>query len=147
MEEYPMTKPTVVMAAMFTLALTGALGAQDKPKIVMKPPPASDPNDGGTMFRDYCASCHGPEGRGNGPAAAALKTTPADLTGISARNGGKFPVTKVRRYIQGLDEMPAHGSREMPVWGQVLRGLPGGDAAVQLRVEGLLRYVESIQRK
>jgi mono/diheme cytochrome c family protein len=141
-----MTKLTIVMAAMFTLAFGGALGAQDKPKIVMKSPPAWDPSDPQAMFRDYCASCHGPEGRGNGPAAAALKTVPADLTGITARNGGKFPTVKVRRYIQGLDEIPAHGSRDMPVWGQVLRGVSGGDAGVQLRVEALTRYVESLQK-
>jgi hypothetical protein len=76
-----------------------------------------------------------------------LKATPADLTRISARNGGKFPTPKVRRYIEGLDEIAAHGSRDMPVWGQALRGVPGGQAGVQLRIEALTRYLESIQVK
>jgi mono/diheme cytochrome c family protein len=99
------------------------------------------------MFREYCASCHGVTGKGNGPAAAALKSVPADLTMLSARNGGKFPDTRVRRYIEGLDEISAHGSRDMPVWGKALRGMPGGDAGVRLRIEGLTRHVESLQQK
>ena len=141
-----MSKPFVIVA-MFTLALAGALGAQEKPKIVSTVPPAIDPGNPQLMFQEYCAACHGREGRGNGPAAPALKTVPADLTRISARNGGKFPATKVRRYIEGLDEVPAHGSRDMPVWGQVLRPITtGGDAGVQLRVEALTKYLEKIQQ-
>jgi len=99
------------------------------------------------MFREYCAPCHGLSGRGDGPAAAALKAVPADLTRLSARNGGKVPDTRVRRYIEGLDEMSAHGSRDMPVWGKALRGMPGGDAGMRLRIEGLTRHVESLQQK
>ena len=141
-------KWSIVLAVMFTLALAGALAAQEKPKIVMKPPPSVDPTDAPAMFQTYCASCHGKQARGDGPAAAALKTAPADLTRISARNGGTFPITKVRRYIEGLDEISAHGSRDMPVWGQVLRGVSGGnEAGVRLRVEGLTKYLESIQQK
>jgi mono/diheme cytochrome c family protein len=98
------------------------------------------------MFREYCAACHGPEGKGNGPAAPALKTAPADLTRISARNGGTFPVAKVRRYIQGLDELPAHGNRDMPVWGQLFRGMVGGEAAAQLRVQQLVEYLQKMQQ-
>jgi hypothetical protein len=52
----------------------------------------------------------------------------------------------VRRYIEGLDELPAHGSRDMPVWGQILRGVSGSTAGVQLRVEALTKYIESLQQ-
>jgi mono/diheme cytochrome c family protein len=142
-----MTKRTIVMAAMFTLALGGTAAAQDKPRIVNKPPPFVEGGDSPGMFREYCSPCHGLGGRGDGPAAKALKTVPADLTRLSARNGGKFPDTRVRRYIEGLDEISAHGSRDMPVWGKALRGLPGGDAAIRLRIEGLTRHVESLQQK
>jgi mono/diheme cytochrome c family protein len=141
-----MTKRTIVMAATFMLALAGATDAQDKPKVVMATPPYVAPTDAPAMFREYCAACHGSEGRGNGPAAAALKTVPADLTRINARNGGKFPTVKVRRYIEGLDQISAHGSRDMPVWGQVLQGVSGSPAGVQLRVEALTKYLESIQK-
>jgi mono/diheme cytochrome c family protein len=142
-----MTKRTIVMAALFTLALGGTAGAQDKPRIVNKPPPFVEGGDSPGMFREYCAACHGVSGRGDGPAAAALKAVPADLTRLSARNGGKFPDTRVRRYIEGLDEISAHGSRDMPVWGKALRGMPGGDAGVRMRIEGLTRHVESLQQK
>jgi mono/diheme cytochrome c family protein len=143
----PVTKRTIVMAAMFALALGGSAGAQDKPKIVNKPPPFVPAGDAPVMFQEYCAPCHGKGGRGDGPAAAALKTVPADLTRLAARSGGKFPDARVRRYIEGLDEISAHGSRDMPVWGKALRALPGGDAVVTLRIEGLTKYVESLQQK
>jgi mono/diheme cytochrome c family protein len=142
-----MTKRSIAAAALFVLAIVGAAASQEKPKIVKAAPPPTEVADSKGMFREYCASCHGPEGKGNGPAAAALKTVPADLTRISARNGGKFPTNKVRRFIEGLDEIPAHGSREMPVWGTVLRSLGGGQSEVQLRVENLTKYLESIQQK
>jgi hypothetical protein len=143
----PMTKRTVVVAAMFMLTLGGAAGAQDKPKIVNKPAPYVEGGDAPGMFREYCAACHGIGGKGNGPAAAALKTVPADLTTLSARNGGKFPDARVRRYIEGLDEISAHGSRDMPVWGKALRSLPGGDAGVALRIDSLTKHVASLQQK
>ncbi len=142
-----MTKRTIVMAATFTLAVAGTAGAQDKPRIVNKPPVYTEGGDAPGMFREYCAPCHGVTGRGDGPAAPALKTVPADLTRISARNGGKFPDTKVRRYIEGLDEISAHGSRDMPVWGRVLRSMPGGDSGLKLRVGALTRHLESMQQK
>jgi mono/diheme cytochrome c family protein len=142
-----MTKPAIVVGALFVMAIAGAAASQEKPQIVKRPPPAIDVADSKGMFREYCASCHGLEGKGNGPAAAALKTVPADLTKISARNDGKFPTNKVRRYIEGLDEIPAHGSRDMPVWGTVLRSLGGGDSEMHLRIENLTKYLESIQQK
>ena len=98
------------------------------------------------MFKAYCASCHGITGKGDGPAAKALKTAPADLTKISERNDGKFPDAKVRRYIEGLDEVAAHGSRDMPVWGDVLRGIGDRDQTT-LRIHALTAHVQSIQEK
>ena len=115
-----MTKRTIVMA-MVALAVGVAASAQDKPRLVNRPPPFVEGGDAPGMFREYCAACHGSAGKGNGPAAAALKAVPADLTTLSARNGGKFPDVRVRRYIEGLDEIAAHGSRDMPVWGKALR--------------------------
>ena len=142
-----MTKRIIVVGAIFMLALAAALAAQEKPKIVMQPPKSISSIDGPAMFQEYCAACHGKQARGDGPAAAALKTVPADLTRISARNGGKFPGTKVRRYIEGLDEIAAHGNRDMPMWGQVLRGTSADRADVQIRVENLTKYIESLQQK
>jgi mono/diheme cytochrome c family protein len=96
------------------------------------------------MFDSYCAVCHGKDGKGDGPAAKALTKAPADLTKISARNGGTFPDVRVRRFIEGLDEVPAHGTRDMPMWGELFRSL-GPDTA-QLRISALADYLKSMQQ-
>jgi mono/diheme cytochrome c family protein len=94
-------------------------------------------------FLASCASCHGTDGSGNGPVAAALRQRPADLTGIALANNGVFPSARVRRVIDGRD-VAAHGTPDMPVWGSVFRG---GEQAVRARIDALVAYVESIQRK
>ncbi len=70
------------------------------------------------VFVRYCNACHGMEGRGNGPAATALQPPPADLTRIAQRRDGLFPVAEVTAVIDGRTIIPAHGSREMPIWGE-----------------------------
>jgi hypothetical protein len=75
-----------------------------------------------------------------------LKKRPADLTQLSRKNGGKYPMLRVEHVIQGHDALGAHGSRDMPVWGSVFRTL-GDDATVRLRTENLTNYLESLQRK
>ena len=119
----------------FAVALaTGAAAAAP-------PSPAS----GAAMYRVYCASCHGADGRGRGPAAAS-KTPPADLTGLARRNGGRFPSVRVFQAIEGGAGSPAHGSRDMPVWGNVFRRLGGADdARVKLRIRNLVRYLAAMQ--
>jgi len=106
----------------------------------IKPTPASD---AGQMFNTYCAVCHGKEGRGDGPAAIALSKAPADLTRIAARNGGTFPDVRVRRYIEGADVVPAHGTRDMPMWGNLFRSLNPDSAAI--RVAALAEYIKKMQ--
>jgi cytochrome c553 len=100
-------------------------------------------SDAKGMFDSYCAVCHGKDGKGTGPAAKALAKAPADLTKISARNKGTFPDTQVRRYIQGLDEVAAHGSRDMPMWGTLFNSLNRDTA--QLRVAALADYIKGMQ--
>jgi len=105
------------------------------------------PADGKEMFTHYCASCHGKDGRGNGPVASALKKPPTDLTMLAYFNQGKYPDTRVYAYIEGSDEVAAHGSREMPIWGSVFRTLSPADAsAVHQRISNLTEYVKSLQR-
>jgi mono/diheme cytochrome c family protein len=129
------------------VAVSGSVvAAQQKPQIKQTSIQATPETDPKAMFTEYCAACHGPEGKGNGPAAAALKKAPADLTKLSAQNGGKFPEVIVRRYIQGADEVAAHGSRDMPIWGNLLRSLPGGETGALLRVNLLVDYVKSLQK-
>jgi mono/diheme cytochrome c family protein len=101
---------------------------------------------GAEMFRSYCASCHGKDGTGNGPAAIALKKPPSDLTTLSKRNEGTFPENAVYVAISGQFSVPAHGSGEMPVWGEVF-SRTGTDAEAKLRLTNLTKYLQSIQRK
>jgi mono/diheme cytochrome c family protein len=101
---------------------------------------------GEAMFRQYCATCHGVDGRGTGPAAAALQKRPADLTQLARKNNGDFPGIRVQRFIKGDDEVDAHGTRDMPIWGKVLARV-GDGAMATMRVNALVQYVESIQAK
>jgi mono/diheme cytochrome c family protein len=107
------------------------------------------PDDTGSrLFRTYCASCHGTTGRGNGPVADLLRRMPPDLTQFTRRNGGVFPSERVYRIIDGRD-VPSHGDREMPVWGDALREAPGGGtaAAVKARIDAIVRYLAGIQER
>ncbi len=97
------------------------------------------------MYKTWCASCHGLQGKGDGPAAAALKKPPADLTLLAKKNGGKFPLEKVRNYIDGTKEVASHGSRDMPVWGTFFLRL--GQDDVTYRIVTLSNYVASLQVK
>jgi mono/diheme cytochrome c family protein len=105
---------------------------------------------GAEAFQTYCASCHGATAIGDGPAASALRTTPADLTRIAARRSGAFPDAEIARFIDGRFDLPAHGSREMPIWGERL-GAPiaegvDHDEVVRGKLLALLEYLKTIQR-
>lgn len=105
----------------------------------------SKKNDPGRkLFMQYCATCHGAEAKGDGPTAKSLKKAPADLTRIEKQDG-KFPLLRVQRIIEGEDAMESHGSREMPVWGSILRRKSGPGFA-KLDIYNLTKYIESIQQ-
>ena len=93
-------------------------------------------------YRVYCASCHGVDGKGGGPAAAALKKAPGDLTQISKRNHGEFPAVRVTHIIDGYEVEAVHGSRDMPVWGDYFRD----KLLLELREHNLTEYLRSIQK-
>jgi mono/diheme cytochrome c family protein len=101
---------------------------------------------GKELYLRRCASCHGEDGKGNGPAAVALKNPPADLTQISKKNGGTFSRANVMRFIDGERPIPAHGPRHMPVWGEVFRE-ERTDSEARMRILSLTSYIESIQEK
>lgn len=111
-----------------------------------KPAGAIDP--GAHLFRTYCASCHGVNGRGAGPVAEQMRKAPPDLTKYSARNGGVFPGERVRQVIDGRG-VTAHGDREMPVWGDAFQSTRGGvtPEAARARIEAIVRYLEGIQER
>jgi len=126
------------------VVMTFSVGSAQAQRIEQVPIQRTRASDGPTMYNSYCATCHGLAGVGDGPAAKALTKAPADLTRISARNGGQFPETKVKRYIEGLDEVAAHGSRDMPMWGELFRSLERD--TVPLRVQALSDFLKSIQK-
>jgi cytochrome c553 len=132
----------VIVALVGLMLSAGAAGAQ--PKVEKGPIKQTSASDAATMFTTYCAVCHGKEGKGDGPAAKALAKTPADLTKLAARNNGAFPDLKVRRYIEGLDEVAAHGTRDMPMWGDLFRSLNRDTA--QIRVAALAEYLKTMQK-
>ena len=109
-------------------------------------PPKQDVNSGEYSYRTFCASCHGESGRGDGPAAATLKASLADLTRLAARAEGDFPRDEVTRIVDGRQSLPGHNP-EMPRWGRVLRSVEGdNDGAIQQRIEALVKHLEFIQR-
>lgn len=113
-----------------------------------KPPiPYSNPQSGEQMYRDYCAACHGPGGKGDGPAAAFLKSWPPDLTTMAQRNNGKYPELKVRETLLFGTNSHAHGSSDMPVWGPLSRAEDQNQKQSNARVSKLTFYIQSVQRR
>src|SRR5208282_3202743 len=146
-----MSIKNIIVMFVTLIAFTCTVAAQEK---AQAPPPekvithipvrAVSAASGKEMYASYCAVCHGTEGKGGGPAASALKVPPTDLTLLSKNNGGKYPALKVTATIRGEGALPAHGSKEMPVWGTLFWSMSSGhQGEVQQRVVNLTRYIES----
>lgn len=113
---------------------------------------ATDPAqrvEGSVLFRTWCASCHGADGRGAGPVAVYLRVPPSDLTQIARRNNGVFPADRVYRIIDGRQTVKSHGSPQMPIWGDAFStSIAGGDdRAVVERIRALVAFLDSIQER
>jgi mono/diheme cytochrome c family protein len=127
-------------------SVTLLLHAEKVKKTPIRPTLASSGVD---MYNEYCAVCHGKSGKGDGPAAPALNKPPSNLTLLAMNNHGKFPVMKVAEAIRGDFETPAHGSKDMPVWGKLFSDMTsyGNQAEVHLRISNLTNYVATLQEK
>jgi mono/diheme cytochrome c family protein len=142
----------------FTLLFFVCLGANPASQFG-QPVPTSDqiPDDqlpttyvppGKQTYKEYCASCHGLDGKGHGPAAGSLRKQPANLTTIAKRHGGKFPDEYVKGILEFGPGFSAHGSSEMPVWGPIFQYVENyNEAAVRRRIKNLCDFLESIQEK
>ena len=113
------------------------------------------PAFGQREFESNCASCHGVSGRGGGPLVSFLSKSPPDLTQLGKNNSGVFPLSRVYEVIEG-GAIPAHGTREMPVWGQDYRiqaatyfmDVPyDPEIYVRSRILALVEYLNRIQTK
>lgn len=121
------------------------LPAQNKqPAIEKVPLSPTSLASGKQMFTHYCAACHGPSGKGDGPAAVSLKKAPRDLSRLAHDNGGKYPAAHVAATL-GIEECCVHGSKVMPVWGPLLSSVSDSQAEVQLRIANLVKYIETLQ--
>jgi mono/diheme cytochrome c family protein len=142
-----MLKRLLLTTAAIMFALGMGYADQSHSKITI-PVTKTSPTSGKQMYSSYCAPCHGVDGRGHGPAAAALRAQPTDLTVLSRNNHGKFPDTHIVTVMQFGSEVQAHGSAEMPVWGPILgRMNAGNNQAKQLRISNLSRFIETMQAK
>jgi mono/diheme cytochrome c family protein len=134
------------------LLATAAFGIaqQTSTQIKQIPVQPTSPASGRQMYATYCAVCHGVDGRGNGPAAPALKDHPTDLSTLAKDHGGKFPDAHISAILQFGVETPAHGQKDMPVWGPALRSLDRGSPAPEMeehqRIANLTNYLRSIQQ-
>jgi len=134
------------------LLATAAFGiAQTNTQIKEVPMQHTSPASGQQMYATYCAVCHGVDGRGNGPAAVALKAQPTNLATLSKDNGGKFPGAHIATVLQFGMDTPAHGSKDMPVWGPALRSLDRGSPAPDMeehqRIANLTEYLKTLQQQ
>lgn len=136
---------TLVLALSCFVAFAADEGSGKTIKKVNAQPTAT--LNGVDLFKEYCAVCHGTDAKGAGPAADALKKRPADLTQLSRKNGGTFPELHVMNYIKGQDTVASHGSRDMPIWGNIFSQMSPNQDLVQVRVYALLKYVEQVQAK
>lgn len=147
---FPWTKNISLLGIVVVAA--GLCLAQEKTaqKPVVKEAAIQQTNaaSGKEMFTQYCAPCHGTDGKGNGPAARAMKASPTDLTQLTKKQGGKYPANHVASILKfGSGPEPgAHGSADMPVWGPLFRSLDKyHDTSVQQRVANLVSYIETLQ--
>jgi mono/diheme cytochrome c family protein len=140
--------PFKVLLSFVCLAVV--VGLADPPTIKKVRAPYTSPSSGPEMFKEYCASCHGADAKGPGPAFAALKVPPPDLTALARNNHGKFPDLRVYSAIRGDVNVNAHGSPQMPIWGTVFRDMANNsddDRQSLMRMTALCRYIESLQQK
>lgn len=103
---------------------------------------------GKQLYGQYCASCHGATGVGDGPVAPVLKTRPADLTTLAKRHDGVFPAQYVEDVLRFGKTPAAHGTSDMPTWGPIFQWLDGKQkSTVEQRIKNLTNYLATLQQK
>jgi hypothetical protein len=128
---------------LFLLCAVASFGQQSSPRKLI------DSMEGKDLYQAYCASCHGTDAKGNGPVAVALKGPIPDLTTAAKRNRGVFPRDEMEKMIMGEKpgSRPAHGSRDMPVWGPVFHKVENDRDYALVRVRRLVEYLKTLQTK
>lgn len=130
----------LTVGVVWTLGAAGAPAAQDRA-------PRAERDAGEQLYRTFCASCHGPAGRGDGPVADLSPKPPIDLTVLTRAHGGTFPREAIRTALDGTREVAGHATPAMPNWREVLRRNNRGDErATRAQIEALIDYLESLQQ-
>ena len=139
----------IALALLLSFAIAQqANNAQSGATIKHVPITRTPSNSGKEMYNNYCAVCHGKDGKGDGPAASALKTLPTDLSSLAKNAGGKYPSAHVSAVIRGQATATAHGSQDMPVWGPLFSSISQGhEGQVQQRIANVVDYVGALQAK
>src|SRR3954447_3857148 len=139
----------IVRVCVVAMVLVAGFGASAQTTAPRVPPLVIDSLAGRDLFDFYCATCHGRDAKGKGPAAAALAVPPPDVTRLARHNGGAFPHPRVKVFVTHGGQVPApsHGTSDMPVWGPVFRGLDRSDTLVTLRIANVVDYIATMQEK
>src|SRR5271166_4986752 len=126
----------VALVATLSFAVSALAGGKD------------EVSDGQKYFVRYCASCHGTNGTGDGPVANSLTKPPTNLRLLSDKYGSPLPAARLADLIDGRDAVRAHGTADMPVWGERLYALGAGERG-ELGIGELMgkivAYLETIQ--
>jgi mono/diheme cytochrome c family protein len=142
-----MLQHLAVTACLLALAASAVAADQSKAKITI-PVTRTQSTSGQQMYANYCAPCHGLDGRGQGPVAPALRAPVPDLTQLARNNHGRYPDAHVFTVLENGVEMAAHGSAAMPVWGPVLGKMNRTNSQDRmLRISNLSRFLETLQAK
>ena len=139
------TRLLLIILVLLAFVLTCSIGT---PTVEKGHPPAIYVPPGQQMFQDYCAACHGLDGKGRSPLGSSLTKRPVDLTTLAKRNSGTFPTPYVTDLLRFGPRLAAHSSSEMPVWGPIFQYVEhSNEAAVRQRIKNLCGFLESIQEK
>ena len=136
---------SLLVAVSFSLAQEKA---SQQPVVKKTPIKQTSAASGKDMYGQYCAPCHGIDGKGAGPAASSMKTMPSDLTQLARQHDGKYPANSVASTLKFGIGPASHGSADMPVWGPLFKSLDKfHESVVQQRISNLVTYLDSIQVK
>jgi mono/diheme cytochrome c family protein len=134
----------LLIAAIMIVPMNAQQSGTKIKSVPLQPTPVTA---GKQMYENYCATCHGTTGVGNGSAAPALKTPPANLTLLASKNNGSFPGDHIAAELRFGVTNPAHGSADMPIWGDLFStmGSDGRDQA-KLRIRNITDYLKTLQK-
>ena len=137
------TRNTLVVGVLFVSSFFAASANAESGAPVLA-------DSGKKLFSLHCATCHGLTGLGDGPAASSLKVAPPNLRHLASKNKGTFAASEVSQFIDGRTAVSAHGSRDMPIWGEALGAGATGNATIkeeltQGKIAALVEYLREIQ--